>query len=220
MRLFDNAYGKGQTAAIIEVDRRHQRVLEKKAASQQRTVEADTALLEAYIKEMLGETSAGPHLLDVVRDRGMEFIRLSVWNEPRNERTGEVRTPATQGPERTLQSARWVKERNLLLGVDFHYADSWADPGKQPKPRAWAQLPFDQLVDSLRVFTHDYVRAHVEQGTVPDKVAVGNEIINGFLWGSESNAVIAAEGAEATVNPPYFRDQAEIYRSQPGGRAA
>ncbi|WP_423140818.1 DUF5681 domain-containing protein [Parablastomonas sp. CN1-191] len=63
IRLLDNGYSKGQTAAIIEIDRRHQRLLEKKAASQQRTVEADAALLEAYIKEMLGQTSAGPHLL-------------------------------------------------------------------------------------------------------------------------------------------------------------
>lgn len=63
IRLLDNGYNKGQTAAIIEIDRRHQRLLEKKAASQQRTVEADAALLEAYIREMLGHPGAGPHLL-------------------------------------------------------------------------------------------------------------------------------------------------------------
>jgi len=106
----------------------------------------------------------------------------------------------------------------MQLGIDFHYADSWADPGKQPKPRAWAKLEFDELVAALHDFTYSYVRRLVEQGTVPDKVAVGNEIINGFLWGSESNPIIAAAGPDATVNPPYFRDQAEIYRSQPGGR--
>src|SRR5690606_22065300 len=166
----------------------------------------------------LQNVGAGPHLLDVARDRGMEFIRLRVFNEPRNERTGEPRTPPRQGPERTLEVARWVKERGMQLGIDFHYADSWADPGKQPKPRAWAKLEFDELVAALHDFTYSYVRRLVEQGTVPDKVAVGNEIINGFLWGSESNPIIAAAGPDATVNPPYFQDQAEIYRSQPGGR--
>src|SRR5690606_20385492 len=41
----------------------------------------------------LEDMGAGPHLLDVVKDRGMEFIRLRIFNEPRNERTGELRTP-------------------------------------------------------------------------------------------------------------------------------
>jgi arabinogalactan endo-1,4-beta-galactosidase len=163
----------------------------------------------------LENMGAGPHLLDVVKDRGMQFIRLRIFNEPRNERTGELRMPATQGPERSTLSARLVKERNLGLGIDFHYADSWADPGKQPKPRAWAALEFDRMVTELHDFTYDYLRTLIAQGTTPDKVAVGNEIINGFLWGSES-AEASAPGA--TVNPPYFREQAAIYQSQPGGR--
>lgn len=164
------------------------------------------------------DMGAGPRLLDVVKDRGMDFIRLRIWNEPRNERTGEPRLPPTQGPERSLEVARWVAERNLMLGIDFHYADSWADPGKQPKPRAWAELEFDELVTALHDFTADYLRRLVAQGTPPDKVAIGNEIINGFLWGSESRELIAAEGPEATVNPPYFREQADVYQSRPGGR--
>jgi ribose transport system permease protein len=96
------------------------------------------------------------------------------------------------------------------LGIDFHYADSWADPGKQPKPRAWAELEFDDLVTAVYDFTYDYIGQLMDQGTTPDKVAVGNEIINGFLYGSEA-AIIG------TTNPPYFDDQSEIYQSQPGG---
>src|SRR5690606_23493332 len=80
------------------------------------------------------DRGAGPQLLDVVKDRGMEYIRLRVWNEPRSEFTGNPTNPPRQGPARTLTSAQWVKERGLGLGIDFHYADSWADPGKQPKP--------------------------------------------------------------------------------------
>ena len=166
----------------------------------------------------LQNMGAGPHLLDVVKDRGMEFIRLRIWNEPRNERTGEVRTPASQGPERSLEVAKWVTERQLGLGIDFHYADSWADPGKQPKPRAWAELEFDDLVEALHDFTYEYVRRHVEQGTTPDKVAVGNEIINGFLWGSESAEALEPGADTSGINPAYFRQQAAVYQSQPGGR--
>ncbi|GAB4004672.1 hypothetical protein GCM10029992_50370 [Glycomyces albus] len=122
-----------------------------------------------------------------------------------------------QGPERTLTSAQWVAERGLGLGIDFHYADSWADPGKQPKPEAWAELEFDDLTDAVYDYTYDYVSQLVDQGTVPDKVAVGNEIANGFMWGSEALDAPATEAVHAGANPPYFRDNPEVYQSQPGG---
>jgi arabinogalactan endo-1,4-beta-galactosidase len=156
------------------------------------------------------DQGAGPFLLDVVKDRGFEFIRLRIWNEPRSETTGNLTAVPRQGPERSLTSARWIEERGMGLGIDFHYADSWADPGKQPKPRAWAELPFDELVEAMYDFTYDYIRRLVDQGTTPDKVAVGNEIINGFLYGSEAALI-------GTTNPPYFSAQADIYQSQPGG---
>jgi arabinogalactan endo-1,4-beta-galactosidase len=98
----------------------------------------------------------------------------------------------------------------MSLGIDFHYADSWADPSKQPKPRAWAELPFDELTQEVHDFTADYLTQLVEQGTTPAKVAVGNEVINGFLYGSEAEII-------GTTAPPYFTDEADVYQSQPGG---
>ncbi|WP_026925596.1 glycosyl hydrolase 53 family protein [Glycomyces arizonensis] len=172
---------------------------------------------EYWVHPQEEDRGAGPFLLDVMADRGMEYTRLRVFNEPRNESTGEPSPIPYQGPERTLTSAQWVAERGLGLGIDFHYADSWADPGKQPKPRAWAELEFDELTDAVYDYTYDYVGQLVEQGTVPDKVAVGNEIANGFMWGSEAADAPPTEAVHADANPPYFRDQADIYQSQPGG---
>jgi arabinogalactan endo-1,4-beta-galactosidase len=59
-------------------------------------------------------------------------------------------------------------------------------------------------------FTADYLRRLIQQGTTPDKVAVGNEIINGFMYGSEAALI-------GTTDPPYFVNQADIYQSKPGG---
>jgi arabinogalactan endo-1,4-beta-galactosidase len=172
---------------------------------------------EHWVHPQEADRGAGPFLLDVMADRGMEYTRLRVFNEPRSESSGEPSAIPYQGPERTLTSAQWVEERGLGLGIDFHYADSWADPGKQPKPRAWAELEFDELTDAVYDYTHDYVAQLIAQGTVPDKVAVGNEIANGFMWGSEAVGAPATEAVHAGANPPYFRDQAEVYQSQPGG---
>jgi arabinogalactan endo-1,4-beta-galactosidase len=171
-----------------------------------------------WVSPLEADRGAGPHLLDVAKDRGMDFIRLRIWNEPRSESTGQPSAVPRQGPERSLVSAKAVADRDLQLGVDFHYADSWADPGKQPKPRAWAELPFDQLTDAVYDFTYDYVNQLVAQGTTPDKVAVGNEILHGIMWGSEAKLSADSSAPVWTgANPAYFRNQADIYQSQPGG---
>jgi arabinogalactan endo-1,4-beta-galactosidase len=171
-----------------------------------------------WVSPLEEDRGAGPHLFDVAKDRGMDFVRLRIWNEPRSESSGQPSAVPRQGPERSLVSAQAVADRDLQLGVDFHYADSWADPGKQPKPRAWAELPFDQLTDSVYDFTYDYVNQLVAQGTPPDKVAVGNEILHGIMWGSEAKLSADASAPVWTgANPAYFRNQADIYQSQPGG---
>lgn len=164
-----------------------------------------------WVNPLEADRGAGPHLLDVLKDRGFEYTRLRVFNEPRSESTGSVLATPYQGPERSAEVAKWIKtERGMGLGIDFHYADSWADPSKQPKPRAWAQLEFGDLTEAVYDYTYDYIERLIEQGTTPDKVAVGNEIANGFMFGSE--AALAG-----VTNPAYFRNQPEIYQSQPGG---
>ncbi|GAB2651611.1 glycosyl hydrolase 53 family protein [Kribbella swartbergensis] len=163
-----------------------------------------------WVNPLAADRGAGPHLLDVLKDRGFEYTRLRIFNEPRSETTGSLLATPYQGPERSAEVAKWVKARNMGLGIDFHYADSWADPSKQPKPRAWAQLEFGDLTKAVYDYTYDYIDRLIEQGTTPDKVAVGNEIANGFMFGSE--AALAG-----VTNPAYFRNQPEIYQSKPGG---
>jgi arabinogalactan endo-1,4-beta-galactosidase len=163
-----------------------------------------------WVNPLLADRGAGPHLLDVAKDRGMQYARLRIFNEPRDESTGQATPIPYQGPARSLRSAQWIKQRGMGLGIDFHYADSWADPSKQPKPRAWAELEFDRLNQSVYDFTADYLRQLIRQGTTPDKVGVGNEIINGFMYGSEAALI-------GTANPPYFVAEAGVYQSKPGG---
>jgi arabinogalactan endo-1,4-beta-galactosidase len=173
---------------------------------------------EYWVSPLEEDRGAGPHLLDVVKDRGMDYVRLRIFNEPRSEGTGALLPIPYQGPERSLESASWIVERDMRLGIDFHYADSWADPGKQPKPRAWAELEFDELTEAVYDYTHDYLTQLVDQGTTPEKVAIGNEILHGMLWGSEAQlATEAGPPVWSGANPAYFRNQPEIYQSQPGG---
>jgi beta-galactosidase len=66
--------------------------------------------------------------------------------------------------------------------LDFHYSDTWADPGKQFKPAAWRGEDFSQLEQSVYDYTKMVMDSLRLQGTLPDMVQVGNEINHGMIW--------------------------------------
>ncbi|HHW01079.1 MAG TPA: hypothetical protein GXX36_16210 [Clostridiaceae bacterium] len=133
-----------------------------------------------------GSLESGNNIFGLVKDLGWDVIRLRVWNEPKNENTGQPSTsPGNCSPENTLRMAKYIVNAGLELAIDFHYSDSWADPQNQPKPYAWAELSFDELVNATYEFTYDMISDLIEQGTPPSIVAIGNEITNGMMWGKE-----------------------------------
>jgi arabinogalactan endo-1,4-beta-galactosidase len=132
--------------------------------------------------------------LVLLRDSGMNYARLKVWVNPAdgyNNRT------------RVLQMAQRIKGLGLGLVVDFHYSDSWADPGQQTKPAAWQGLGFNQLRDAVYNHTFDVLSGLAAQGTPADVAQIGNEINGGMLWpdGSTDNwnnlAQLLTAGADA-----------------------
>jgi len=116
--------------------------------------------------------------LEILRDHGLNYARIRVW----------VDSPdGYHGKAQLLEMAKRLKKKEIKLLVDFHYADSWADPGKQPKPASWENLDFEGLKKALYEHTFDVCKSLKEQGTPPDMVQVGNEITNGMLWPDGKN---------------------------------
>jgi arabinogalactan endo-1,4-beta-galactosidase len=66
--------------------------------------------------------------------------------------------------------------------IDFHYSDTWADPGHQTIPAAWANDSYAQLQTDVYNYTYNFMTALVAAGVTPDYVQVGNEINTGMLW--------------------------------------
>ncbi|MEO1450478.1 MAG: glycosyl hydrolase 53 family protein, partial [Bacteroidota bacterium] len=66
---------------------------------------------------------------------------------------------------------------------DFHYSDTWADPGHQEVPAAWLEVVNDLelLGDSLYRYTYRTLELLHQAGLLPDMVQVGNEINNEIL---------------------------------------
>jgi len=125
-----------------------------------------------------GGTRTDP--LTILRGAGMNYGRLKVWVNPADGYNNKARV---------LTMASRIKAQGMKLLVDFHYSDSWADPGKQVKPAAWANLSLAQLNTAVYNHTFDVLNSLKNQGTTADMVQIGNEINPGMLLptGSTSN---------------------------------
>ncbi|CAF4755671.1 unnamed protein product [Rotaria sp. Silwood1] len=116
-----------------------------------------------------------------MKDNHIELIRLRLFTA--NEQQA-VADPYNYGHtlNLALKLARRIKAHGLQIMLDFHYSDTWADPGHQLKPNKWANLTFDQLVARLHDYTRKSLHAFVENNSIPEYVQIGNEITHGMLW--------------------------------------
>lgn len=111
--------------------------------------------------------------IQILKDLGLNAIRLRVWVNP------------TDGWNNTADVvAKAVRAKNLGMKVmiDFHYSDTWADPGHQAKPAAWASQDFSTLKQLLADHTTSVLNALKSSGVTPAWVQIGNETNDGMLW--------------------------------------
>jgi len=113
--------------------------------------------------------------LQIFKNHGYNWIRLRIFVEP-------VSNNLPNALKYTLASAQEAKKLGYKFLLDFHYANSWADPGKQPTPETWKNLSHSERVQKVLEFTRDTIAAFRDAGVLPDMVQVGNEITAGMLW--------------------------------------
>lgn len=78
-----------------------------------------------------------------------------------------------------------IKAAGFQFMLDIHYSDTWADPGKQWTPEAWASLDDDALAKKVYDYTVEVLTQLKNAGAEPDFVQTGNEISYGMLWGPQ-----------------------------------
>jgi arabinogalactan endo-1,4-beta-galactosidase len=130
-------------------------------------------------------------LLGILRARGIDTVRLRLWHAPAGGGGAAGRAasrdsiPAAASPS-TLAPALALAARARAAGcdvlLDLHFSDTWADPGRQAKPAAWAALAFAALADSVRAHVRDALMTFAAHGAPPAIVQLGNEITAGLLW--------------------------------------
>ncbi|WP_333876829.1 glycoside hydrolase family 53 protein [Flavobacterium sp.] len=122
--------------------------------------------------------------LQLLKDLGMNSIRLRVWVNPSNDKTS-----GHCSKEETITMALRAQKLGFRIMINFHYSDSWADPAKQFKPKAWEKHSFAELLSDVYNHTYDVINSLKQAGVTPEWVQVGNEIPGGMLWpdGSTDN---------------------------------
>ena len=119
-----------------------------------------------------------PYVL--LKNLQVNAIRLRVWVNPAGG--------WCNGADVLYKAKRAAAQGQRIL-IDFHYSDSWADPGQQTKPAAWANHTLAQLNTDVYSHTYGILNYLKTNGVTVDWVQVGNEINSGMLWpeGSTSN---------------------------------
>ena len=83
-------------------------------------------------------------IFQVLKEEGINSIRLRVWVNPADgyNNTADVVAKAIR-----------AKNAGMKIMIDFHYSDTWADPGHQTKPAAWVNENFSDLQTSVYNYT-------------------------------------------------------------------
>ncbi len=120
-------------------------------------------------------------VLQILKDHGFNYIRLRLFVDPAND-SGYSPRKGFCDLQHTLQMAKRIKKADMKFLLDFHYSDTWADPGKQFKPATWMNFNFNDLAKKVFDYTTNVLFALKTQGTLPDMVQTGNEINHGIIW--------------------------------------
>ncbi|HEU6447589.1 MAG TPA: glycosyl hydrolase 53 family protein [Verrucomicrobiae bacterium] len=113
--------------------------------------------------------------LQIFKNHGYNWIRLRLFVEPVGGRL-------PNDLNYTIAEAQAAKKLGYKFLLDFHYANSWADPGKQPTPSAWTNLTHKARAKKVFEYTRDTIASFRHAGIFPDMVQVGNEVTHGMLW--------------------------------------
>ena len=133
--------------------------------------------IRTYAIATKNRSGVAEDMLTTLKNEGFNTIRIRLWKNP---------SYAFSGFDAVKTFAQEVKNKGLKVWLSVHYSDTWADPGAQQKPAAWAGATFVQLKDSMYNYTKKIV-AEIN----PDYIQIGNEINGGLLWPEGSYANMA-----------------------------
>ncbi|WP_198414058.1 glycoside hydrolase family 53 protein [Cryobacterium adonitolivorans] len=123
----------------------------------------------AVYKDASGVTSAP---LTLLASSGVNYARIKVWVNPADGYNNKAKVIAL---------AQQAQATGMKILIDFHYSDTWADPGAQKIPAAWSTYDLNTLASTVATHTNDVLTGLKAAGVSADMVQIGNEINPGML---------------------------------------
>lgn len=121
----------------------------------------------------------------IFKDRGANLVRLRLWHNPlwTKEVYGDDGTQLYNDLADVEKAIGLAKAQGMEVLLDFHYSDTWADPGSQKIPQAWKDITaIAVLKDSVYNYTFQTLQYLDDKGLMPELVQIGNETNCGMLY--------------------------------------
>lgn len=130
----------------------------------------------------------------LMKELGVNAVRYRVWVNPSGGWCNKADV---------LAKAKRAQELGLAIMIDFHYSDTWADPGKQNPPAAWKDKSLVEMSAAVNTHTTEVLRALKDAGVDVKWVQVGNETNTGMCWPTGSLSSSSTQGFSTLANAGY-----------------
>lgn len=136
----------------------------------------------AIYKDVTGKAK-DPYV--IFNEAGANLVRVRLWNDPSWTQYSNF-----EDVKKTIKRA---KAEGMHVLLDFHYSDTWADPGAQIIPSAWEpQIKNREILGGLLYdYTYKVLTDLAILDLLPEMVQVGNET---------NRMILQKEGENASMN--------------------
>lgn len=155
--------------------------------SAQKYVGGDISLLPTYEEhgakylDKDGQALTGG-LIAYLKAQGWNAMRVRLFVDPSKASDAHKGQGVRQDLDYVKALGKQIKDAGLSFMLDFHYSDTWTDPGKHSTPSAWTSSDPEVLATTLYDYTKDCLNELIAAGATPDFIQPGNEITYGMLW--------------------------------------
>ncbi|HYC87476.1 MAG TPA: glycosyl hydrolase 53 family protein [Chryseosolibacter sp.] len=130
-----------------------------------------------------GDTITDPYV--VFAEKGATLARFRLWHNPvwTKEVYGDEGTQLYNDLSDVARAIAAARAQGMKILLDFHFSDTWADPGKQFVPAAWKNIRSVAILgDSIYNYTFKTLQHLNGKGLLPEYVQLGNETNCGMLY--------------------------------------
>ena len=156
-------------------------------ASAQKYVGGDISMLPEYEKygakyyDKSGNDISGK-LLEFFTEQGWNAARVRLFVDPSKASAEHQAEGVRQDLEFVKALGKRIKDAGMAFMLDFHYSDTWTDPGKHSTPSSWSSMTAAEIATQVYSYTKNCLQELKAAGAEPDFIQPGNEITYGMLW--------------------------------------